>query len=111
MLTLLLQRRHEVETSTSTSLVTIVVVVAVAVAIAGRVVTHVLDGNRIRRYAEEQGWQLNSCSWRPFGPGWFGTRYARIYAINYTDREGRSHSAFAKTSALAGVYVNDSANQ
>lgn len=81
--------------------------VVAAVAVIGRLVTHTMDAGRIRKYAESQGWELLACRWKLLGPGWFGSSRERIYQITYRDREGRTHDAYAKTSALAGVYLTE----
>ena len=78
-----------------------------AVAILGRGITHAIDRNRIAKYAASQGWELLSCNWKFFGPGWFGNTHERLYSIEYRDRDGRTHTAFAKTSMLAGVYLSE----
>ncbi len=64
-----------------------------------------LDRRRVGRYIGRMGGELHRISWSPFGPGWFGERNARIYLIQYTDREESLHSAFVKTSLLSGVYL------
>lgn len=89
----------------SNTVVVFAIIGAVALAILGRFLTHGMDRSRIQKYADGQGWELLSCRWKLLGPGWFGNSRERIYAIQYRDREGRVHSAFAKTSALAGVYL------
>ena len=91
----------------SNSVIILCVIAAVAVAIIGRLVTHRIDSDRIRTYARDQGWELISCAWKLFGPGWFGNSRERIYSITYRDQQGRAHSAFAKTSLLSGVYLTE----
>lgn len=91
----------------SNTLVIACVVGAVVVAILGRGITHTIDRNRIRAYAQGQEWELLTCNWKLLGPGWFGNNRERIYAITYRDAQGRTHSAFAKTSLLAGVYLTE----
>jgi len=108
---------HERQGGTSNTVIVLVIAGAVAVAILGRsmpcvmnrprIATHGMDRSRIEKYAGEQGWDLLSCQWKLFGPGWFGNNKERIYAITYRDGQGRTHSAFAKTSALAGVYLTE----
>lgn len=90
-----------------TPAVVLIVVAAVAAALLGRFFVHRLDRNRIQAYVAGNGGELLDCQWRLLGPGWFGSRNARIYAIRYRDREGKAHSAFCKTSALAGVYLTE----
>jgi hypothetical protein len=92
---------------TPAGLIVACVIGAVLVAIVGRIVTHALDRGRIARYAQEKGWQILDCRWRLLGPGWFGSRNERIYRLSYRDAQGRTHDAFAKTSALAGVYLTE----
>ena len=100
--------RGEHERGAASNTVVIVAIVgAVLLAIMGRLVTHGMDSGRIRKYAESQGWELLDCQWRLLGPGWFGSRRERIYQITYRDREGRTHTAYTKTSALAGVYLTE----
>ena len=98
---------HERQGGTSNTVIVLVIAGAVAVAILGRFITHGMDRSRIEKYAGEQGWELTSCQWKLFGPGWFGNNKERIYAITYRDGQGRTHSAFAKTSTLAGVYLTE----
>ena len=105
MLALLAERAEHHPQQLSNGWTWAIVAGAVAIAILGRFVTRSMDRNRIAKYAAEQGWELLACRWKLFGPGWFGNSRERIYAIEYRDREGRVHSAFAKTSALAGVYL------
>lgn len=107
--TALLLERHSREggSSLSPGVIAAIVTAVIVTAIGGRVVTHGLDRKRIDAYAAEQGWTLVSCTWKLLGPGWFGSKGTRIYAITYTDREGRTHEAFAKTSALSGVYLTE----
>lgn len=93
--------------TSSTGFVILVVAAAIMAAIAGRVIIHRLDVNRVRNYAQAQGWQLLSAQWTLFGPGWFGGGKERLYKICYTDGEGRTHNAYAKTSVLAGVYLTE----
>ena len=45
--------------------------------------------------------------WAPFGPGWFGEKSDRIYAVRYLDAEGNEHEAHAKTSLWTGVYFTE----
>jgi hypothetical protein len=106
---LLLAERVERErgAGNSNTMVILVIIAAVVVAVVGRFVTHGMDRSRIQKYAEGQGWELLSCQWKLLGPGWFGNSRERIYAVTYRDGQGRTHSAFAKTSALAGVYLTE----
>lgn len=102
---LLLAERHD--SPLSSQLMIVIIVVAVALAIGGRLVHGALDRGRIRAYADANGWELLSCRWSPFGPGWFGARRERIYAIEYRDREGGVHQAYAKTALFGGVYLTE----
>ena len=97
---------HRPHALTSGSEYLIVAAVCV-IAIFARGITHSIDRKRINDYAASQGWQLISCRWKLLGPGWFGNTHERIYRIEYRDRDGRTHSAFAKTSMLAGVYLSE----
>ncbi len=83
------------------------VVVFIVIAIVFFGVSIVLDDDRVRRDIAARGGRLIEKSWEPFGPGWFGEKNDRIYRIAYRDREGNLHSAHAKTSLLAGVYLRD----
>lgn len=77
------------------------------VGLAVRLFAGALDGDRIDDYARDRGWDVRRKSWRPFGPGWFGERNARIYEIEYIDHEGHRHLAHVKTSMFSGVYITD----
>ena len=98
---------HERNGGGSNTMVVLAIVGAATIAVMGRFVTHGMDRRRIQRYAADQGWELLTCQWKLLGPGWFGNTRERIYAITYRDGQGRTHSAFAKTSALAGVYLTE----
>jgi hypothetical protein len=84
-----------------------IVLAVIGIAIAGRIIAHSFDRTRIATYAASQGWTLTGCQWKLFGPGWLGGNKTRVYAITYTDREGRTHTAFARTSVLSGVYLTE----
>lgn len=75
--------------------------------LAVRLIAGALDGDRIDDYARDRGWDVRRKSWRPFGPGWFGEKNARIYEIEYIDREGHRRLAHVKTSMFSGVYITD----
>lgn len=77
------------------------------VAIVLRLVAGSLDRDRIRQYVESRGGELIKTTWDPFGPGWFGTRNDRIYAVHYYDRDGHEHRAYCKTSMWTGVYFTE----
>jgi hypothetical protein len=66
-----------------------------------------LDGDRVEAYIHDLGGELIDRSWDPLGPGWFGEKDSRIYEIVYRDRDGRTHRAHVKTSALSGVYLTN----
>lgn len=69
-----------------------------------RITMH-FDGRRVARYFMRMNGVLEDFRWRPFGPGWFGERNARIYKIQYRDAEDRVHTAYVKTSFWTGVYL------
>ncbi|MEX0653590.1 MAG: hypothetical protein WDZ31_06375 [Phycisphaeraceae bacterium] len=79
----------------------------ILLAIVCRVAADGMDRARIRQHIEGRGGRVISIEWRLFGPGWFGTQHARLYAVQYVDREGNQHDATCKTSMLAGVYWTD----
>lgn len=87
----------------------VVVAVAFSVMLAAWCVARSLDGDRISGYLAKRGATLLAREWMPFGRGWLGSAHERIYAIRYRDRDGSVHSATAKTSMLAGVYLTDDA--
>lgn len=84
-----------------------VVGIAIAVMACAWFMARSLDGERIEGYLRKRGCQLLSREWMPFGRGWLGSAHERIYAVRYRDRDGAVHSALAKTSMLAGVYLTD----
>jgi len=77
------------------------------IAIGSRFVAGSFDGDRVKRYIDEKGWELVDCSWAPFGPGWFGEKDSRIYEILYRDERGSLHRAHVKTSWFSGVYLTN----
>lgn len=79
----------------------------VALAIGIRVFAGSLDHQRIAAYVESSGGRVESISWAPFGPGWFGEKSDRIYQIRYVDRLGQRHDAHCKTSLTTGVYFTE----
>lgn len=105
LLALLERRPHESDGDSSNLLVVSIVAIAVVFAIFGRGLVHKLDKDRIAKYAADQGWELLSCQWRLFGPGWLGAGRSRFYQVVYRDGSGATRQAFARTSALAGVYL------
>lgn len=76
-------------------------------AIVIRLIAGGMDGDRLDRYAREQGWTIVERNWTPFGPGWFGSQNERLYDVTYRNRAGETRRAYVKTSALAGVYVTE----
>jgi len=84
-----------------------VVLVVVILAVVLRLVAGSLDGERVERYLQSQGYTLIDKSWDPFGPGWFGEKDSRIYEVVYRDRAGRVHRAHVKTSMMSGVYLTN----
>lgn len=84
----------------------IVVPFALLLALVFRLIAGSMDGDRVENHARENGWTILERHWRPFGPGWYGSKSDRLYEIKYRNREGEVRSAFVKTSALAGVYVS-----
>lgn len=108
MWALVLERHaHEGGAGPSPAVIAAIVASVIVIAIIGRVAAHSFDRTRIATYAASQGWTLTGCQWKLFGPGWLGGNKTRVYAITYTDREGRTHTAFARTSVLSGVYLNE----
>jgi len=65
------------------------------------------DKGRVEEYIRKRGGKLLDCSWNPLGPGWFGEKDSRIYAIVYRDRDGTTWRADVKTSMLSGVYLTN----
>jgi hypothetical protein len=72
-----------------------------------RVIAGSFDNSRVERYIQSIGGELLDCSWAPFGPGWFGEKDSRIYAIVYRDSAGAVHRAHVKTSVFSGVYLTN----
>lgn len=77
------------------------------IALVVRLIAGSMDGDRLERYASKQGWTIVDRSWKPFGPGWFGSQNERLYDVTYRNGAGETRRAFVKTSALAGVYVSE----
>jgi hypothetical protein len=77
------------------------------IAVAARLLAGVFDGERVETYIRDIGGQLLDKSWDPLGPGWFGEKDSRIYAIVYRDSQGNLHRAHVKTSMLSGVYLTN----
>lgn len=85
----------------------LVVVLVLSLAIGIRLIAGSLDGDRLESYLRQRGAKLRSRKWSPFGRGWFGERNARIYEIEYEDRDGNVRAATVKTSMFSGVYLTD----
>jgi hypothetical protein len=81
--------------------------IIVLFAIGFRLLADRWDRERIRQYVAERGGSVNDITWQPFGRGWFGEKGDRIYEVEYTDRDGASHSASCKTSMFSSVYFTD----
>jgi hypothetical protein len=79
-------------------------VILLSVVIGIRVVLDRVDRGRIRAYVADRDGYVEEIRWDPFGYGWFGATYNRIYRVTYVNRKGNRHVATCKTSALAGVY-------
>jgi hypothetical protein len=65
------------------------------------------DKARIQQYIQASGGELLKCRWAPLGPGWFGEKDSRLYAIVYQACDGVMHEAHVKTSVLSGVYLTN----
>jgi hypothetical protein len=79
-------------------------VVVIGAAILFRLLAGNMDRDRIRDYVQGRGGRMLSCTWAPFGTGWFGDKSDRIYEVSYLDKEGNQHRATCKTSMWTGVY-------
>lgn len=79
----------------------------IGLAIVIRLAAGGLDHDRIREYVESRGGRLIEAGWAPFGPGWFGEKSDRIYAVRYLDRDGNEHEAHCKTGMWTGVYFTE----
>lgn len=79
----------------------------VGIVILIRLAAGSLDEGRVREYIESQGGRLLEKRWNPFGKGWFGSQYERIYEIRYVDSEENEHLATCKTNMFAGVYMTE----
>lgn len=89
-----------------TGFITIFVLFAI-IAVVVRLVAGAFDDERVDSYIRGMGGELIDKSWDPLGPGWFGEKDSRIYAIVYRDRQGNLHRAHVKTSMLSGVYLTN----
>jgi hypothetical protein len=84
--------------------------IVIPVMIAIRLFAGHFDRERIREHVERSGGKVLDITWNPFGRGWFGSRYERIYEVRYRGRHGRTVEATCKTSMFSGVYwTGDSA--
>lgn len=81
-----------------------VFMLAVGAAIVFRLIAGQMDRGRISEYVSRSGGTVQSIDWAPFGPGWFGEKSDRIYAVQYVDQSGFRHEAHCKTSLTTGVY-------
>jgi hypothetical protein len=79
----------------------------IIIAIVIRLAAGGLDHDRVRHYVESRGGRVIEANWAPFGPGWFGEKSDRIYAVRYLDRDGNEHNAHCKTSMWTGVYFTE----
>ncbi|MEL6714549.1 MAG: hypothetical protein AAFU73_17680 [Planctomycetota bacterium] len=77
----------------------------IALAVLARLAAGRLDRMRILGHFEGSGRRVVACRWVPFGPGWYGNLYSRIYRVEWMERGGEAGTAFVKTSMLGGVYV------
>jgi hypothetical protein len=82
-------------------------VILAVIAIVIRLIAGSFDGERVESYISAMGGELLDRSWDPLGPGWYGEKDSRIYAIVYRDKLGRVHRAHVKTSMLSGVYLTN----
>lgn len=79
----------------------------IVIAVVARLVAGTFDGERVESYISAMGGELLDRSWDPLGPGWYGEKDSRIYAIVYRDKLGRVHRAHVKTSMMSGVYLTN----
>lgn len=70
-----------------------------------------LDMKRIRRKAEELGYQDIKVSWAPFAPGALFEKNERHFLVTYLGNDGRYHSRYCKTSMFTGVYWRDEGDE
>jgi hypothetical protein len=82
----------------------IVALIVILVAIVARLAAGGLDRQRVQQHIAERGGKVLEVTWSPLGPGWFGERSDRIYAVRYLDGDGNEHRAYCKTSMFTGVY-------
>ena len=84
-----------------------VVPLFIGIAIVFRLIAGGFDHSRVREYVESRGGQVLEANWAPFGPGWFGEKSDRLYAVRYLDQDGNEHQAHCKTSMWTGVYFTE----
>jgi hypothetical protein len=85
-------------------LVVLLVTFLLSAVIGFRLLLDRLDRGRIRAYVADRDGYVEEIRWDPFGYGWFGAPYNRIYRVTYVNRKGNRHVATCKTSILAGIY-------
>src|SRR4051812_49283397 len=83
------------------------IILFIIVVIIIRLIAGILDSDRTQDEVIAKGGKLISQTWTPFGKGWFGAQYDRIYEVVYLDKEGNKHKATVKTSMFSGVYFTD----
>jgi hypothetical protein len=89
------------------TIVVVAVLGALTLAIGFRLLAGTMDKQRIASYVASAGGRIESISWNPFGPGWFGEKSDRIYHVRYVDGQGFRHNAHCKTSLTTGVYFTE----
>ena len=95
---------HAGSGSAGSTAIPFVVIGFIVLAVLIRLAAGSTDDGRIRENIEQQGGQIRSLNWSPFGRGWFGSKNERIYEVVYEDAQGKVHQASCKTSMLSGVY-------
>jgi hypothetical protein len=85
----------------------ILIPLAIVIAVLLRLAAGGMDHDRIKQYVAGRGGKVLDSSWSPFGPGWFGEKSDRIYAVRYLDGDGNEHEAHCKTSMWTGVYFTE----
>lgn len=62
---------------------------------------------RVKSYVEfVVGGKLLSSTWEPFARGWFWEKYT-VYLVEYKDRRGDVHRAYAKVTPFGNVHLAD----
>ncbi|MEM6805434.1 MAG: hypothetical protein AAF696_28810 [Bacteroidota bacterium] len=77
------------------------------VALIMRLIAGSFDNDRVKTYIQNQGGELLSKSWEPFGKGWAGEQNDRIYKVRYKDKDKNLREAWVKTSSGSGVYFSE----